>query len=225
VTRFTLEAADFLVEHDIKALVVACNTASAYALPALEERLRLPVVGVIEAGARAAAEVTAGGRIGVIATSATVASGAYERALARVAPGAEVVARACPLFVPLVEEGWTHHAVTRLVAEEYLAELRGDRIDTLILGCTHYPLLHDVISETLGREVRLVDSGEHAARAVAERLEELHLRASPSPAEPEHRIFLTDLPPAFRTTSERFLGRRLPPVEVIRWQDERWVRA
>lgn len=225
VTRFTLEAAEFLREHDIKALVVACNTASAYALPALQERLTLPVVGVIESGARAALEATRNRKIGVIGTSATVASLAYHRAVERLATGVEIVAHACPLFVPLAEEGWTHHEVTRLVAREYLAPMAARGVDTVVLGCTHYPILKDVIQEAVGPQVRLVDAGEGTARALSERLEAEGLRAPKSASPPEHRIFLSDLLPAFRATSERFLGQKLPPVEVVHWQDERWVRV
>ena len=225
VTRFTLEAAEFLREHDVKALVVACNTASAYALPALEQRLALPVVGVIESGARAAVGATQRRRVGVIGTSATVASGAYDRALERLAPGVVVASRACPLFVPLVEEGWTDHPVTRLVAHEYLAPLAAERVDALVLGCTHYPLLADVIQEVMGPEVRLVDAGEGTARAMREKLAALGLLAAPAASPREHRIFLTDLLPAFRPTSERFLGQKLPPVELVSWKDERWVRV
>jgi len=127
--------------------------------------------------------------------------------------------------VPLVEEGWTHHPVTRLVAEEYLAELREKDVDTLILGCTHYPILRDVLQDVMGPDVRLVDAGEMTARAVSQRLAALGLEADRGGAMPEHRIFLTDLLPAFRATSERFLGQSLPAVEVVRWQDERWVRT
>ena len=224
VTRFTLEAAEFLREHDVKALVVACNTASAYALPALEQRLAMPVVGVIESGARAAIEATTRRRVGVIGTSATVASKAYDRALERLSPGVDVTTRACPLFVPLVEEGWIDHEVTRMVAREYLAPIAEHGVDTLVLGCTHYPLLAGIIQETMGPDVRLVDAGEGTARAMRDQLTAHGLRAAGG-TKPEHHIFLTDLLPAFRATSERFLGQALPPVELVSWKDERWVRV
>jgi len=225
VTRFTLEAAEFLREHEVKALVVACNTASAYALPALAERFAMPIVGVIESGAAAALDASPSRRIGVIGTSATVASGAYDRALEKLAPGVKAISRACPLFVPLAEEGWTHHEVTRLVAREYLAPLREQGVDTLVLGCTHYPILHDVIQEAVGESVILVDAGRGTARAMGERLEFENLAAPQAVKPPEHRIFLSDLLPAFRVTSERFLGQALPPVEVVHWKDEKWVRV
>ena len=224
VTRFTLEAAEFLRDFDIKALVVACNTASAYALTALGERLQLPVVGVIESGARAAARGGEARRVGVIGTAATVASRAYDRALAKIAPQAEVTSVACPLFVPLVEEGWLEHPVTRQVAEEYLAPLCERRLDVLILGCTHYPLLRPVLQEVMGPSVRLVDAGPDTASTVGELLGAAG-RAPSTGSPPEHRIFVTDALPAFQRTGERFLGRALPPVEVVRRHEEKWVRA
>jgi glutamate racemase len=133
--------------------------------------------------------------------------------------------RACPLFVPLAEEGWVDHAATRLVAREYLTPLAEHGVDTLVLGCTHYPLLAEVIGETMGPGVRLVDAGEGTARAMRDQLTTHGLRAAPGTAKPEHHIFLTDLLPAFRATSERFLGQKLPPVELVSWKDERWVRV
>lgn len=219
VTRFSREIAAFLLERGVKAIVVACNTASALALPQLADELDVTVVGVIESGARAAAARTQSGQIGVIATASTVRSGAYGRALAAAAPlrpgpALTVTERACPLFVPLVEEGWIDHRVTREIAEEYLAPLEGHDLDTLILGCTHYPLLKRVIGEVMGPRVTLVDSGEETARTVVDMLDANGLRA-PAGRSPVHAIYLSDLPAAFQGTAERFLGRALPPVEVV----------
>jgi len=214
VTRFSREIAHFLIERGVKAIVVACNTASALALPALSDELEVPVVGVIESGARAAAERTKSGQVGVIATASTVRSGAYGRALAACRADLVVTERACPLFVPLVEEGWIDHKVTREIAEEYLAPLEGHNLDTLILGCTHYPLLKRVIGDVMGPGVSLVDSGEETARTVVEMLDAGGLRA-PEGANPVHALYLSDLPAAFTGTAERFLGRALPPVEVV----------
>src|SRR6266545_4495435 len=159
VTRFSLEIASFLVQQDIKCLLVACNTSSSYALDTLTRRLEIPVVGVIEPAVRAAVAVSPRGRVGVIGTLGTVGSGAYAAALARAVPGASVISRACPLFVPLIEEGWTDHPVTRTVAEEYLTELRAADLESLILGCTHYPLITPLIEALMGPAVKLVDSG------------------------------------------------------------------
>jgi glutamate racemase len=214
ITRFSREIAQFLLARGVKAIVVACNTASALALPALEAELSVPVVGVIKAGAASAAAHSKTGRVGVVATASTVRSGAYAEALAALNPALTVRAQACPLLVPLVEEGWIDHAVTREVAREYLAPLKDADLDTLILGCTHYPLLKRVIGEVMGEGVTLVDSGEEAARAVATLLRERGLAAPPGPA-PVHALYLSDLPAAFTATAERFLGRTLPPVQVV----------
>jgi glutamate racemase len=167
VVRYALRAAEFLAGHGIKMLVVACNTASAAALPALEQAMSLPVVGVVTPGAQVAVAGTAG-RVGIIGTESTIASGAYLRALHALRADVEVVARACPLFVPLVEEGWFDHPVTREVARVYLEPFAGGRVDTLVLGCTHYPLLREAIAGAVGESVRLVDSAEAVAAEVVE---------------------------------------------------------
>jgi glutamate racemase len=215
VTRFSREIAAFLLARDVKAIVVACNTASALALPTLAAELPVPIVGVIDSGAAAAVRRTRSGRVGVIATASTVRSGAYAKAVRALRPDVEVVERACPLFVPLVEEGWIEHPVTAQVAHEYLAPLEDHRLDTLVLGCTHYPLLHDVLAKELGPGVALIDSGHETAGAVKELLAARGLAASPGRAAPPHSVFLSDLPAAFTATAERFLGRPLPPVEVV----------
>ncbi|HZR11339.1 MAG TPA: glutamate racemase, partial [Myxococcales bacterium] len=152
VTRYALMSARHLARQGIKLLVVACNTVSAHSLPALADALPIPVLGVIEPGAQLAAKTTQGGAIAVLGTPATIASGAYQSALGRLAPLAKVIARACPLFVPLAEEGWTEGEIPRLVAERYLSDLRRARVDTAVLGCTHYPLLARTIAEVLGPE-------------------------------------------------------------------------
>jgi len=214
VTRYALLNARYLAQQGIKALVVACNTVSAHSLPALIEALPIPVIGVIEAGARAAAEKSRGGSIAVLGTPSTVASGAYQTALRRLAPLTKVVARACPLFVPLAEEGWTDGEVPRLVAEKYLGDLRRSGTDTVVLGCTHYPLLAGPISEVLGSQIALVDSAEATALAVEELLSGRGLlRQEGGPA--RHRTICTDLPERFRGLAERFLGRPVGEVELV----------
>jgi glutamate racemase len=188
VTRYALRAAEYLVEEGIKMLVVACNTASAAALPTLKARLPLPVVGVVTPGARAAVRVT-NGRVGLIATESTVSSGAYVKAIHRFNRDIEVVSRACSLFVPLAEEGWFDHPVTHEVARIYLTELGETGVDTVILGCTHYPLLRGPIAAALGPGVRLVDS----ASAVAEQVDEmLARRGAAASGAGEVRIQVTD---------------------------------
>jgi glutamate racemase len=195
-------------------LVVACNTVSAHSLSALAEALPIPVVGVIEPGARTAAGRTRGGNIAVLGTPATVASGAYQAALRRLAPLSGVVARACPLFVPLAEEGWTDGEVPRLVAERYLGDLRRSGVDTAVLGCTHYPLLAKVIAQVLGHEVSIVDSADATTGVVASLLESHGLLRPPgTPA--RHRTLCTDVPDRFRAIAERFLGRPVESVELV----------
>ncbi|HEY8517495.1 MAG TPA: glutamate racemase [Candidatus Binatia bacterium] len=204
VTSFAIEVADFFAERDVKLMVVACNTTSAVALDVLRARYDVPVLGVIAPGARAAAAATARGRIGVIGTEATIASGAYERELQAIAPGVEIFARACPLFVPLVEEGWVDNEVARRTVALYLGSLKKSGIDTLILGCTHYPLLRPVIAEYLGRGVRIVDSAEETAREVRRVLREdgmLRTRGRGAAS-----FFVTDAVQRFLRVGERFYG-------------------
>jgi len=214
VTRYSVRNAEVLLRHDVKLLVVACNTASAVALPALAGRLEIPVLGVIEPGAKAAAAVSRSGRVGVIGTQGTVRSGAYQRALEAARPGVTVLARACPLFVPLAEEGWTTGDVPQLAARRYLAELVDGGMDTLVLGCTHYPLLRGVIAEAVGPEVALVDSAEATAEAVGTLLAgrgELGAGSAP----PEHRYLVTDIPERFVDVAARFLGQPVQSVEQV----------
>ncbi len=213
VTQYSLRTARFLLGEGIDLLVVACNTASAVALPALRQALPVPVFGVVEPGARAAAAATRGGRVGVIGTPGTVASGAYQAALQAARPGLEVVARACPLFVPLAEEGWTDPAdeVVRGVVRRYLAPLAAAAVDTLVLGCTHYPLLEEAIAAALPGVV-LVDSARTVAAEVAALLGE-----PPGPAWPAgvHRFFVTDAPARFLAVAGRFLGRPVEAAEHV----------
>ncbi|RNC69166.1 MAG: glutamate racemase [Desulfuromonadales bacterium] len=214
VTRYSLEIASFLVKRDIKLLVVACNTASACALDALQSMLPIPVVGVIEPGARRAAAVTRSGKVGVIGTEGTIRSSAYAKAIKRINPEVEVVTRACPLFVPLAEEGWTDNEVARLTARSYLSGLREQGVDTLVLGCTHYPILKKVIGEVMGDGVTLVDSAEETARTVAGILQAKDL-LRPSSERGNHHYFVSDVPGAFVRVGERFLGQRFWEVRQV----------
>lgn len=225
VTRFSLEIGAFLVRQNVKCVVVACNTASAAALDALRARLGVPVVGVIEPAARAAVAVSPKGLIGVIGTLATVGSQAFPHAIQALVPHASVISRACPLFVPLVEEGWLDHRVTRQVAEEYLAELRGAGLESLILGCTHYPLLVKLLSDLMGPAVRLIDSGAEAARATATLLAERGQLAPDTGARGvHHHFYLSDEPRrrSFSAVAQSFLGRPLPHVTVVDQTDLPW---
>lgn len=213
VTRYTRKNVEFLERRGVKAVVVACNTASALALPNLT--LHLPTWGVIEPGAEKAAAI-ARGKIGVLATEATVRSDAYPRALLRLRPELEVLSRACPLFVPLVEEGWHDDEVAEMVARRYLRPLLDAQVDTLVLGCTHYPLLVPVLARVAGPDVTLVDSAHAIAESVAAGLEAAGLLTDRS-GPPVHHFAVTDLNDSFRRIAARILGREvdLEWVEVV----------
>ena len=219
VTRYAGEIAAFLIKRDIKLLVVACNTASAVALPTLKRQLSIPVVGVIEPGARRAVEVSRTGRIGVIGTAGTIRSSAYTRAIKRLEPDAEVLTRACPLFVPLAEEGWVDNQVARLTAQTYLQELKEAAVDTLVLGCTHYPLLKTLIAEVMGPGVTLVDSAEETARTVAAILSDSGL-LRPRAEKGNHNYYVSDIPAGFVRVGNRFLGGKLGDVFQVTLDDE-----
>jgi glutamate racemase len=213
VRRYSREIASFLREQGVKNIVIACNTATAHALPALREEFEMPIVGVVEPGARAAVAATTHGHIGVIGTVGTIKSGAYERAIRAIDPDLRITARACPLFVPLVEEGWTEHEAVRLIAREYLEPLIAAEIDTLVLGCTHYPLLKPLLREVLGPEVRLIDSAEETAAETARTLAAADLCAPPA-AGAAYRFVASDDPLQFLQLGQRFLGGTMEGVEI-----------
>lgn len=216
IRQYSGEIVDFLLGHEVKLLIVACNTMAAVAADTIRQRANVPVLDVIEAGASVAATGPGNRRIGVIGTLTTVGSGAYERAIRALAPEATVLSQACPLFVPLVEEGWLDHPVTQLTAEEYLAPLLRAGIDTLVLGCTHYPLLEPLLARVAGTAVRLIDSAETTAARARTLLAELDLLSDAAEV-PAHRYFVTDVPQRFRSVGERFLGMPLPDIERVHW--------
>jgi len=213
VRRYSREIAAFLRGEGVKSIVIACNTATAHALSALRDEMDMPVIGVVEPGARAAVKATRGGHIGVIGTVGTIKSGAYERAIRALDSDVIITARACPLFVPLVEEGWTDHEATRLVAREYLQPLLAAKIDTLVLGCTHYPLLKALLRDVLGPDVCLIDSAEETAAEIARTLDAENLAGS-GHAEPSYRFIASDDPLQFLQLGQRFLGGTIEGVEV-----------
>jgi glutamate racemase len=208
VTRYALEAASHLMDRGIKLLVVACNTATAAALPALIEKLSIPVIGVVEPGARAAVAKTRG-RVGVIATEGTVKSRAYTIAIRKLRPDVEVIESAAPLFVPLAEEGWANTHVAREVAEIYLEPLIDAGIDTLVLGCTHYPILRGTIERVVGDAVQIVDSAETTAASVKE-----HVGVS-TKGKPEHHFLVTDAEDRFRRIAGEFLDHEIGNLELV----------
>jgi glutamate racemase len=210
VTRYSLQAAQHLIDRGIGMLVVACNTATSAALPALRAKLAIPVIGVIEPGARAAVERTRG-RVGVIATEGTVKSKAYTRAIHDIDPNIDVLESAAPLFVPLAEEGWANTHVAREVAEIYLEPLIDSGIDTLVLGCTHYPILRGTIEQVVGDKVAIVDSAETTALRVKEALGE----SAQGSGSGMHTFLVTDATERFRRVAGEFLESDVERLELI----------
>ncbi|NLI82440.1 MAG: glutamate racemase [Deltaproteobacteria bacterium] len=214
IVHFAGQITEFLLRKRVKLLIVACNTMSAVALEVIRSMSPVPVLDVIHAGAKSAAEATRSGYVAVIGTPATIESNAYVKAIHRLDPAIRVVSQACALFVPLVEEGWLDHPITKLTAKEYLRSILQHPVDSLVLGCTHYPLIKPVIREVVGNRVQLVDSAEAMAQEAERVLQERGL-SRPSSALPEYRFCVTDIPLRFRTIGERFLGRSLSSVEVV----------
>ncbi len=206
VIRYSSQIVHFLREQNVKAIVIACNTASAFALEAVQDKLDIPVLGVIEAGARVAAEETKNKRVGVIGTVGTVGSGIHESYLKRLNPEITVIGKACPLFVPLVEEGWLHDPVTVEVASRYLQELKDEQVDTLILGCTHYPLIRSTIQEVMGAKVRLVNPAYETALELKSLLTKMDLLSTgEQQAEFPYRFYVSDLADEFKEFANSIL--------------------
>ena len=216
VTRYSFECIRFLLQQEIKLLVVACNTVSSISLPEIQKNLEIPVVGVIEPGAKAAAEATKNKKIGVIGTEATIRSKAYSKAIEGISKEIQVYEHACPLFVPLAEEGWTEDVIAFLIADKYLASVKEKGVDTLVLGCTHYPLLKNVIQKAMG-DVVLIDSAVETSKVVRDVLLKNGLgRQSVSP--PKRKYYVTDSPEKFRTLGEKFLHSPIDDIEKIALQ-------
>jgi glutamate racemase len=213
VERYSLEITTMLLAENCKTIVVACNTASALALPRLESTIPVPITGVIQPGAQAAVAATRNGHIGVIGTRATIKSGAYERAIRALDPALRVSARACPLFVPLIEEGWLESEITDRVIRQYLTPLVEAGVDTVVLGCTHYPLLREAIARFLGDTVTLVDSAQNCAATVRQLLEEKNLRAG-AEATGQLSVALTDSPDAFLEVAKQALELEIGTVQL-----------
>lgn len=213
VIEYSIQNTKFLLQKGVKAVVVACNTASSIALDELKKNFDIPVIGMIMPGAQMAVEDTRNKKIGVIGTRATISNKAYSKAIKEIDPDIEVFEKACPLFVPLAEEGWTHHKATYEIAEEYLKELREKEIDTLVLGCTHYPILADVIQEVVGRDVKLIDSGIASSEVVSSELRRIGLETN-SAVPGNASFYVSDIPTTFKQVAELFLGKEI--TEVIK---------
>ncbi len=215
IVRFSLEISQFLLQEKVKMLVVACNTASAFALPVLRARFDVPIVGVIEPGAHAALAATRSKRVGVIGTEGTIESQAYTEAIHKLDAKIEVFGQACPLIVPLVEEGWLEKPVALEIVKEYLGPLLERQIDTLVLGCTHYPLLKGLLARVAGSGVRLIDSAEETAQVVGKALREKNLTAPVSSDPVLRRFYVSDAPEKFEKIGRRFLGQDIPGVKRV----------
>jgi len=214
VTKYALESALFLLTKGIKVLVIACNTSAALSLSILKRKLPIPVLGVIDPGAKEAVAHTKNRKIGVIGTKATIRSMAYERAIKRLDPGIEVISMSCPLFVPIVEEGLEHDEVAGIMARRYLKDLSESGIDVLVMGCTHYPVLEDVIQDVMGDSVTIVHTGRETAKAVMETLEKDDILNSQGKGGCEY--FVTDSPELFTEVGGRFLGEPLRRVTFLK---------
>ena len=207
VTRFSAAIARFLETQHVKLIVVACNTASALALPELRRQCRVPMLGVIEPGAQTAAAATKNGRIAVLGTEATVRSQAYTKAVLKKLPQAKILQQACPLFVPLVEENWAQTPAAKLIAQTYLSPVKRHQADTLILGCTHYPILKPMLQKLLGKNVRLVDPAQTTAQAVAD-----FLPPAQTKAKGKLTVYASDDPARFKRLASRLLGDPISKV-------------
>ncbi|HOV86037.1 MAG TPA: glutamate racemase [Syntrophobacteraceae bacterium] len=216
IAHYARQITEFLLQQQVKLLIIACNTMAAVAYQVVDDLSAVKVLDVIDAGAREAAAGTRVKSVAVIGTPATINSNAYARAIHRYDPEIRIFSQACALFVPLVEEGWLDHTVTRLTAEEYLKPVLCHSIDTLVLGCTHYPLLKPLLQEVAGPDIRLVDSAEAMAEQTAAVLQERDLENREG-AVPEYRFYVTDVPLRFQSIGERFLGRSLSNVRVVQW--------
>jgi glutamate racemase len=214
VIEYSIQNTKFLLQKNIKALVVACNTASSIAIPDLKKMFNIPIIGMIEPGSRMALSKTHNKKIGVIGTRATISNLAYSKEIKKMNNKAEVFEKPCPLFVPLAEEGWIKHRATYEIAEEYLKELREEEIDTLVLGCTHYPILTEVIQKVIGSKVSLIDSGVASSELIKMELEKFNL-LSDSGTTGGQEYYVSDIPAKFKEVAELFLGREIEHVHKV----------
>ena len=214
VIEYSIQNTKFLLQKNIKALVVACNTASSIAIPDLKKMFDIPIIGMIEPGSRMALSKTHNKKIGVIGTRATISNLAYSKEIKKMNDKAVVFEKPCPLFVPLAEEGWIKHKATYEIAEEYLKELRENKIDTLVLGCTHYPILSEVIQEVIGLKVALIDSGVASSELIKAELEKFNL-LSDSGTTGSQEYYVSDIPAKFKEVAELFLGRAIDHVHKV----------
>ncbi len=215
VILYSIECLKFLLSKKVKMVVVACNTASSVAVGFLSKITKVPVIGVISPGSKAAVESTKSGRIGVIGTYGTVKSKSYNKEIRKYSKDVSISSQPCSLFVQLAEDGWTDNKIAQMTAEEYLKDLKKKKIDTLILGCTHYPILKKTIGKVIGHNVKLIDSGEETAKAVKSILEQNNLLSNRK-KKGTHKFFVTDFPNNFKPVCERFLGKKIKEVKKVK---------
>jgi len=214
IKKFSRQNVNFLFEKGVKFIIVACNTASSYALDYIEKIYNIPMIGVVKPGAEAAAHATKNKKVGVIGTQGTISSGSYQKALMKVDKNLTIWSLACPLFVALAEEGYVNKPAARLIAKDYLSGLKKKSIDSLILGCTHYPLLKSTIKHTMGPNLRLIDSAEQTAKAAKTELIKLGL-INPKKSMGKKEFYVSDSPDKFKKLGERFLGRKIGKVKLV----------
>lgn len=217
VTKYTFQSINFLLENDIKAIVIACNTASARSLEKAQERYNVPIIGVVKPGARRAVISTKNNKIGVIGTEGTVQSKAYELEMKKLLSNVEVYSKPCGLFVPIVEEGWADSQVALLTAQEYLSAFNGTEIDTLVLGCTHYPILTNTIKKVTGNKIRLVNPAEETALDLKKLLEEKEL-INIQTEKPKYKYFVSDMPERFMSIGQNFIQKPFEDISVVEIQ-------
>ena len=214
IKEYSLQITNFLLEHVAKIIIVACNTATALAIDILQDKLDIPIIGVVKPGVDFALKLTQNNRIGVIGTISTISSGVYKDELENINDSVQVTSTPCPLFVPLAEEGWLNEPATKLIAEKYLEPINKANVDTLILGCTHYPLLTGVIQEVVSAKIKLVDSAQAMATEAAELLMNYGL-LNDQKVKGTLKLFVSDLPARFEIVATRFLGEKISNVEKI----------
>jgi len=214
VIEYSFQDTKFLLSKSVKAVVVACNTASSIAIEELKKNFDIPIIGMINPGAKLAINSTKNAKIGVIGTRATISNKAYSNEIRKIDPSMVVYEKACPLFVPLAEEGWLNHRATYEIAEEYLRELRDLKIDTLVLGCTHYPILSEVIQKVIGDNVTLIDSGVASAGIIKEELNRTNLHTNRN-TNGNHEFYVSDIPVKFKEVAELFLGKPVTEVHKV----------
>ncbi|KMT22812.1 glutamate racemase MurI [Clostridium cylindrosporum DSM 605] len=214
IKKFSLQISRFLETKDVKAIVIACNTASAFALQAVRENFNIPIIGVISPGARAAVSATRNNKIGIIGTEGTVSSGAYSKEITSIKEGTEIFSTPCPLFVPIAEEGWSEKKVSYMIAEEYLENMKTLGVDTLVMGCTHYPLLNKVVQDVMGDKVKLINPAKETALELLDRLTEMDLK-NDEDVKGEYKYYVSDNSSKFIEVGERFLNREIDNILEI----------